>query len=582
MSWICKQCETVNTDDVLECEVCDAVSPHLSLFEFDHINSDSPTGIRWKAECCDRVYLSYGGRETDVTYISETKILAKQGSEVTFIVENEVSKREFKYRLITTPEIQRFDYTPNAPLYVGDKIKLRWDVTSDAKCSINGCEIKGNSSERTISSVGANCFTLRAWNDFKESVKSLQVDAYATPLVEITSNIKKIRKGKGEVCVIKWQVKNATSAFLEHGNLSENVELIGEKSVRLEETTTFCINAVGLDGKRTWVKKQTVEVFEEAIVEFNCSTRKVIVNRPAILRWSVQNAKDVELIDFGKVASSSDKVVTPDKATDYVLRVSDEFGIKDYTCHIDTWNRPNIEFNAVNKKLNRDKRDKAQINWSITNVKSATLDINGISSHIEPIGRQFLELEEPSTLTIRAIGLDGESVYEKHLEIAVYSEAKIEFTVDKKYTLPDVPVELQWHVENAKDVELIGFGKEKSTGTKSVKVDSATIFCLKVTDEFDTKEEKIEVKILPLPQIMSINVPIPEFSYTMNVKVNIPRMDSSIPFPQIQIPGVDIRLPRMTKMDKFLPHFEHTERTNVLGELKSIFTYYYNKLKYGK
>ncbi len=37
MSWLCRQCETVNIDDVIECEVCDAVSPYLSRFDYDEI-----------------------------------------------------------------------------------------------------------------------------------------------------------------------------------------------------------------------------------------------------------------------------------------------------------------------------------------------------------------------------------------------------------------------------------------------------------------------------------------------------------------------------------------------------------------
>ena len=53
MSWICRLCETVNTDDVLECEVCDAVSPYLSRFDYDEIDPETPTTIRWQAEACD-------------------------------------------------------------------------------------------------------------------------------------------------------------------------------------------------------------------------------------------------------------------------------------------------------------------------------------------------------------------------------------------------------------------------------------------------------------------------------------------------------------------------------------------------
>ena len=97
MSWTCRLCETVNTDDVLECEVCDAVSPYLSRFDYDEIDPESPTTIRWQAEACDSVKLSYRGHITDVTHLNAARILAKRDTEVTFILKNEVTEREYTY-----------------------------------------------------------------------------------------------------------------------------------------------------------------------------------------------------------------------------------------------------------------------------------------------------------------------------------------------------------------------------------------------------------------------------------------------------------------------------------------------------
>ena len=97
MSWICKLCETVNTDDVIECEVCDAVSPHLSRFDYDEIVPDVPTTIRWQAEDCDCVKLSYRGHVTDVTHLNAARILAKSDTEITFILKNDVTEREYTY-----------------------------------------------------------------------------------------------------------------------------------------------------------------------------------------------------------------------------------------------------------------------------------------------------------------------------------------------------------------------------------------------------------------------------------------------------------------------------------------------------
>ena len=73
MSWLCRQCETVNTDDVIECEVCDAVSPYLSRFDYDEITPSKPTTIRWKAEECDCIKLHYRGHITDVSHLNSVQ-----------------------------------------------------------------------------------------------------------------------------------------------------------------------------------------------------------------------------------------------------------------------------------------------------------------------------------------------------------------------------------------------------------------------------------------------------------------------------------------------------------------------------
>ena len=114
MSWTCKLCETVNTDDVLECEVCDAVSPYLSRFDYDEIDPERPTTIRWQAEACDNVKLLYRGHITDVTHLNAARIIAKRDTEVTFILKNEVTEREYTYDVREhKPPITRIRFLQN-------------------------------------------------------------------------------------------------------------------------------------------------------------------------------------------------------------------------------------------------------------------------------------------------------------------------------------------------------------------------------------------------------------------------------------------------------------------------------------
>lgn len=111
MSWTCRLCETVNTDDVLECEVCDAISPYLSRFDYDEIDPEKPTTIRWQAESCDNVKLSYRGHITDVTHLNAARIIAKRDTEVTFIMKNDVTERKYTYDVrVHKPPITRIRF----------------------------------------------------------------------------------------------------------------------------------------------------------------------------------------------------------------------------------------------------------------------------------------------------------------------------------------------------------------------------------------------------------------------------------------------------------------------------------------
>ena len=99
MGWFCKQCETVNSDDVLECEVCDAISPHLSRFDYEEIDSTKPTTLKWKAEACDSVILIHKGIKTDVTDMQTARIIANRDTEVSFLMSSDIADRVYCYAI---------------------------------------------------------------------------------------------------------------------------------------------------------------------------------------------------------------------------------------------------------------------------------------------------------------------------------------------------------------------------------------------------------------------------------------------------------------------------------------------------
>lgn len=483
-------------------------------------------------------------------------------------------------KMTTPPSINRFEYTPKENLYEGDKITLTWNVSNANTTYINSTKIKSSKSEKSIS-AGNNVFTLTASNDIKTISKSITVAAHALPKIDFSASELKLHANSFDKSTLKWHITNAKEVYLEYDSISEKVNPKDKKIITPKTTTTYQLKVIGLDGKRTFTNKITIGVYNEAQVTFRADKGRVISKLPVILSWEVKDASKVELLGFGEVPTIGQQEVKPIQQTNYNLIVTDVFGTRVFPLEINTWDEPIIKFECKNKKLNRDKNEKAQISWKIKNATSASIDINGSKQIIANSGTMTLDLNTKSNLKLIAIGLDSQTVYEKSLTINVFNQAKYQFNADRLYTLPDIPVNLTWDVEHAKKVELQGFGKVKPKDSLTVKIEADTKYILSVTDEFATYTKEVEVKMLPLPTINTINVPTMELSNTLNVTINIPAINTNIPYPIIKIPNIDITLPtgKYENISSIYSSISECKRPSLLSEIKSLFTHYFNKIK---
>ena len=481
-------------------------------------------------------------------------------------------------QMTKAPEIKSFTYTPSGSLYVGDKIKLSWHVDGIANCFIDGKSVKQNSCERTLSKIGNNSFTLKASNDFKEARKTLEAIAYAIPDIKLSASIVTLHKNKGEKTPVKWNVDNGHKVSLCYNGITEDVALTGSKHFSPDETTTYKLVVVGLDRKKIFEKEITIGVYSEAKVSFSADKEIVLRKRPIQLSWNAENASKVELLGFGVVHSKDSKIVSPEIDLIYTLRVSDPFGSKEYKLPIKTLPLPTFKLKADKNKINKDKSEKATISWDIQNVSNVSIDLNGNIESIKNKGSKKIAFQESTNVVFKCIALDGESSFEESLPISVFNEAKVFFNSDRKYTIPEVPIELSWDVKHSKDVELKGYGKVSPKGSKQIKIKEKSVFTLIVTDEFSTQEKKIEVKMLPLPTVKSISVPIPELNKPLNVTINVPKPDTQFKIPQINIPNVDFKIPEFPNMDDIYETVSKKTTPSLLSEIKNLFAHYLKKI----
>lgn len=480
-------------------------------------------------------------------------------------------------RMTKAPEIKMFYCSPSSNLYVGDIVNLNWLIEGANNVFLNAKPMNSSYCKRTLS-IGRNTFTLKASNEFKVAQETLNVETFAIPEISLTATPKILHKDSLEKTVISWDVKNTTKVTLCYNGITEDVRNKGEKELTPVETTTYKLNIVGLDKTRLFEKDVTVGVYPKSTVTFTSDTNIVLSEKPVLLSWSVQNADKVELMGFGEVLQQGSKTVNPDRDTVYKLIVTDPFGIQEYNIPIKTLPVPVITFNSSKLKLNRDKAEKTNIYWNVRNVKKVALKYLGTEYPVTENGNKEVKFDETSEVVLETLALDGKTVYKKSFEIKVFNEAKISFASNRKYTIPEVPIELFWNVENSTSVELKGYGEVLPQSRKELSIKEETLFTLVVTDEFTTQERSILVKMLPLPTIRTISVPTPEFNSTLNVTINVPRINVEVKFPQINLHNVDLKMPSTLDMDNVFESISTKIRPNFLSEIKSLISHYFNKV----
>lgn len=300
-----------------------------------------------------------------------------------------------------------------------------------------------------------------------------------------------------------------------------------------------------------------------------------------ILSWKVENATQIFINGY----DVSDKLSYKCKAKrtlEFEIKVSN--GLKESVkkLTVNVLPKASISLRSNTLRLRKGKEKQIRLTWNIKKSKSAILYIGNKELKVKDAGVVTAEIEMSTKVKLTAIGLDGKREFSKTLNINVFTESDVNFSVDKCYTLPTVPIKLSWSVTHAKEVELVGKGKVDKDGEIVVTPDETTIYKLKVTDAFGTKEHQLKVQMLPLPHIKALNVPTPEFNNTQSIKVLVPTPDLRTKFPEVKVMGVELKAPFVPRPKEIKFDEKLTKRLekqiNLWADIKSIYSHFRNKL----
>lgn len=135
----------------------------------------------------------------------------------------------------------------------------------------------------------------------------------------------------GEKFIIRWKTEGAKRAYLSDVG---DIELNGEIELLFSEAKTVRFTLISETGCEI-NKEINIKVSKRAsIINFNADKFFTLASVPIKLSWNCSNAKSVVIVGMGRQKECGEVVVYPEKDTNYIIEVEDEFRIQSKTLTI--------------------------------------------------------------------------------------------------------------------------------------------------------------------------------------------------------------------------------------------------------
>lgn len=233
-------------------------------------------------------------------------------------------------RYSVIPTIRMFESEEGEILYKGDKIKLHWDVADYTALYLNGTLVNIKDSTYVEKLDKSEKYCLEAVNGLHHVRQEIEISVVEEPVISLKLTTNKLKKGKtGEQAILKWDIHNADSIHLFINGKEETVlKSKGQQIVTPVDSTFYLFKVTGLDRKRIFERKISLDVLPEAQIAFSADKQFSFPKIPILLTWQVEYAKSVELVGYGMKEANGSRVVEIEKDTSFELRVTDDFGIQ--------------------------------------------------------------------------------------------------------------------------------------------------------------------------------------------------------------------------------------------------------------
>ncbi|MBB6682278.1 protein kinase family protein [Aequorivita sp. 609] len=228
---------------------------------------------------------------------------------------------------LSPPVVESFSINKKEAL-IGSEVEISWSVSNSDEVEITEIGYVSNKGAREIKIKNLSKLTLIAKNAFGKIEKEILITVF--PLPEIKAFISQHRKLEyGKETQLNWEVLNSKKVEIISIGNTESIEQKGELTISPNETTLYKLMATALDGKTTFEKELTVEVFKLVkINSFQSNLNFVVESLPITLSWEVENASKLTLTSNYQsdidVTGKTDLKLKPKRNTVLFLKASND------------------------------------------------------------------------------------------------------------------------------------------------------------------------------------------------------------------------------------------------------------------
>jgi hypothetical protein len=204
---------------------------------------------------------------------------------------------------------------------------------------------------------------------------------------------------------LSWNVTGDVSSVSINQGIG-SVSTSGTRSVSPTTTTTYTITATGEGGTTTTTVTITVNLPPPPTISFSASPSAIIRGSSSTLSWSVSGIliSSVTLSDFGSVATSGTRSVSPTTTRQYTLSATNPGGTTTRSVTITVYQPPNVTLSLNNPTIIRGQS--TTLNWVTTGDAGSASITPGIGA-VNINGNRIVSPTETTTYVINVSGLGG-------------------------------------------------------------------------------------------------------------------------------------------------------------------------------